>query len=125
MQGIQETVVIELAPADINIEEVLVFPWPDRDNLTAEFLAMSPNEALQLQDLAEDNLNERRMLAIANATAMDGSENAGYYLQMQAKNFAYQGQQRPMPILDPLAWSRFFKQQKENKEKRPSEDEGF
>ncbi len=124
------SVVVELDAKDINMEEVIVFPWPDRDNFRAEFLAMEPTIAMQMEDIAKENLNQKRMLEVANAMGMDSRENATMYLRQQASNYAYMGQVPPMPIFDPMAWARFFRQinnkkkteKEENKKKIFGED---
>jgi hypothetical protein len=115
------SIVVELEPQDINLEEVVVFPWPDRDNFRAEFLAMEPTMAMQMEDIAKENLNRQKMLEIANAMNMDSRENATMYLRQQANDYAYKGQMQPMPIFDPLAWSRFFKQLNDKKKKDKEE----
>jgi len=120
--GAYKTVVVEMTPAEIQVEEVVVFPWPDRNNLRAEFLAMQPDEALVWQDLAQRNLEAQRMLALAESMSMDGRENGAYYLQMQAREFGYMGQRPATPIFDPLAWARFFKSLKEKKKTEERKD---
>ena len=107
--------------AEIKIEEIIVFPWPDRDNLAAEFLAMQPSRAGQLESIAKENLNKNELLAIAASSGMDSREGASFFLRKQASDYSYTGQQAPQPIFDPLAWGRFFKQV--NKKKDLSEKE--
>jgi hypothetical protein len=114
--------VIELKPKDLNLAEVVVFPWPDRDNFRAEFLAMEPTQALQMEEVARQNLNKRKMLEIGGEMGMDGRENAMYYLQQQASSYSYLGQARPTPILNPMAWAQFFKQIQDKKKKKNDDD---
>lgn len=120
--GNRKTLVVELAQTEIQIDEIVVFPWPDRDNLRAEFLAMNPTDAMQWEDLAQRNLSEQRMLAVAESLNMDGSENGDYYLKMQAKDFSAIGQVPAMPVFDPLAWAKLFKSWKEKKKEKDKED---
>ena len=115
------SVTIELQPKDYNMDELVIFPWPDRDNFREEFLAMSPSTAQQLEDLAKDNLDRRKMLEVGNAMTMDGKENAMVYLQNQASSYSYAGQVRPMPIFNPVAWAQLF-QQWQNKKKKKNDD---
>ncbi len=121
-EGLHYTAVIELESKDLNLAEVVIFPWPDRNNFRAEFLAMQPTEAMQLQDVAQRNLNRRKMLEMGAAMGMDARENAMYYLQKQASSYSYLGQGQPMPILSPLAWSQFIKQLQNNKKKKKNDD---
>ncbi|MFK7799374.1 MAG: carboxypeptidase-like regulatory domain-containing protein [Aureispira sp.] len=116
--GMYYSLTVEMEPAEVNLDEVTVFPWPDRDNLAAEFLAMQPNKAGQLEAIAKDNLNRSQLLAIANATGNDSREAATQYLRQQSRDYSYQGQQAPQSILDPIAWSKFLQQF--NKKKKNS-----
>lgn len=111
-------VTIELQPVTINLDVISVLPWPNRNNLTAEFLAMSPNEALQMQALAARNLEERQLLALQKSFSNDSRESAAYYLQKQARDYSSFGQLPSMPVFDPMVWARFLKQEKDKKAKK-------
>ncbi len=41
--------------------------------------------------------------------AMDGDENADYYMRQEAAEFYYDGQIPPMNIFNPFAWAQFIK----------------
>lgn len=122
INGMYHSLTVEMEPTEINMEEITVFPWPDRDNLAAEFLAMQPNRAGQLEAIAKDNLDKKQLLAVANATDMDGKESSIQYLRQQASDYSYQGQQAPQSIFDPIAWGKFFNQWKKKK-RTAKEDE--
>ena len=115
---ISQSVVIELKVQIAELSQVVVMPWPNRDNLKAEFLAMNPNQSLQLQEQARRNLQEQQLMAMQQAFGMDSKDAATYYLQKQARDFSYMGQVAPQAIFDPLAWARFARQQKAKKEKK-------
>jgi hypothetical protein len=121
-EGLYYSAVVELEPKDINLAEVVIFPWPNRDNFRAEFLAMQPTEAMKMEDVAKGNLNRRKMFEMNKNMGMDASENAMYYLQKQASSYSYMGQGQPMPILSPVAWSQFFRQLQNNKKKKKDDD---
>ena len=121
-EGLYYSAVIELESKDVNLAEVIIFPWPNRDNFRAEFLAMQPSEAMRLEDIAEGNLNRRKMFEMSKNMGMDATENAMYYLQKQASSYSYMGQGLPMPILSPVAWSQFFRQWQNNKKKKKNDD---
>ena len=121
-KGMYYSAVVELESKDINLAEVVVFPWPNRDNFRAEFLAMQPNEAMKMEDIAEANLNRRKMFEMNKNMGMDATENAMYYLQKQASSYSYMGQGQPMPILSPVAWSQFFRQWQNSKKKKKNDD---
>lgn len=115
-KGLHHSVVVKLDPRDIQVDEVVIFPWPDRNNFRAEFLAMEPTLAGHMEKLAKENLDRKSMMEIRDAMSMDASENAAMYLRQQASSYSYKGQQQPMPILNPLAWAQFFKQINKKKE---------
>jgi len=118
---ISQSVVIELKFQAAELNQVVVMPWPNRNNLRAEFLAMNPNEALMMQAEARRNLEEQQLLAMQQAFKMDSKDAATYYLQKQARDFSYMGQVPPQAIFDPLAWARFIREQKAKKEKKEKE----
>lgn len=91
---------------DINLPEVVIFPWPNRDHFKLEFLAMDVTPELQrraTENLAQETLNRAKVGVIT-----DGRENANYYLRQQAREYYYIGQQPPMNIFNPVAWGKFF-----------------
>lgn len=108
--GLYYSLTVTLESAPIVLEEVTVFPWPDRNNLTAEFLALQPTRSMELENIAKENLSKNELIAIANATDPDGKESASYYLRQQTSDYSYKGQVAPQSIFDPLAWGKFFKQ---------------
>lgn len=115
LEGLHHSIVIELVQQPINMNEVMVLPWPNRNNLTAEFLAMEPNAALQMEELARRNLEERQLLAMQQLLAMDSKDAATYYLHKQARTYSTMGQVQAQPIFDVMAWSRFLKEQQNKK----------
>ena len=99
--------VVELLSADvINLPEFIVFPWPSREHLKQEFLALDVTNALA--DNAATNLAEDRMSSVRSSMRMDGRENGNLYLRQQAQRNYYIGQAPPMPIFNPMAWAQFF-----------------
>ncbi len=118
---ISQSVIIELQLQAAELNQVVVMPWPNRNNLRAEFLAMNPNEALQMQAEARRNLEAQQLMAMQQAFKMDSKDAATYYLQKQARDFSYMGQTPPQAIFDPLAWARFAREQKAKKERKEKE----
>jgi hypothetical protein len=112
---------VELEMSEIELSEITVFPWPDRDNLVADFLAMEPSYGAQLDARARKNLDKGKMLSMTSSSNTSPSEISRLYLQQQSKAFSYQGQVAPQPIFDPLAWGKFFNQWSKKK-KKPATD---
>ena len=121
VSGLHYSLVVELEVGSVDLDEVVVFPWPDRHNFRAEFLALDPGTALNMEEVARRNLDRRNMLEIAKATGMDARENATYHMRKQARDFSYMGQVPPMRIFDPLAWGQFIQMLGDNKKKARKE----
>ncbi len=90
----------------INLPETVVFPWPSRDHFKLEFLAMDVTPELQRR--AAENLAKESLERASAGVPRDGRENANFYLRQQAREYYYIGQQPPMNIFNPVAWSKFF-----------------
>lgn len=90
----------------INLPETVVFPWPSREHFKLEFLAMDVTPELQERALA--NLANESLRRMRNEVAVDGNEQADYYLRQQAREYYHIGQRPPMNIFNPVAWKQFF-----------------
>jgi CarboxypepD_reg-like domain len=106
LKGTRYAVVQLLSADEVNLPELIVFPWPNRDHFKQEFLNMDVSNALA--DNASANLARERMQAIRDNTKMDGSENSKYYLQQVAQRNYSIGQLPPMPIFNVVSWAQFF-----------------
>ncbi|MBP6185841.1 MAG: carboxypeptidase-like regulatory domain-containing protein [Saprospiraceae bacterium] len=99
--------IVQLMTRDtFNLPETVVFPWPSREHLKIEFLAMDVTSDLQkkaLENLAQENLNRARQ-----DLSYDGVESASFYMRQQSNAFYHIGQQPPMNIFNPIAWKQFF-----------------
>lgn len=99
--------IVQLMTKDtFNLPETVVFPWPSREHFKLEFLAMDVTS--ELQQKATENLANETLERMRNVVASDGPENTSYYLRQQAKRTYYTGQNPPMNIFSPVAWSQFF-----------------
>lgn len=88
------------------LPETVIYPWPSREHFRLEFLAMDVSSDLENQ--ANENLAEEALKKMREELPADGNESADYYLRAQANAQYYNGQIRPMNILNPMAWKRFF-----------------
>lgn len=100
----------------VNLPEVVIFPWPNRDHFKLEFLAMDVTPELQRR--ATENLAQESLERASVGVKTDGRENANYYLRQQSREFYYIGQQPPMNIFNPVAWGKFFKAWKDGEFKK-------
>lgn len=88
------------------MSEMVVYPWPSREQFKNSFLALDiPNDDMER---ARMNLAQQRMIAAATAVNADGQ---GAYrnavTQRTDKNY-YAGQYQPNNLLNPVAWSKFI-----------------
>ena len=106
----------------ILLPEAVIFPWPNRDYLKTEFLAMNVDS--ELQQNAMENLAEESMRKARNTVPTDGKETGTMYLRQQARSYyTYGGQRPPMNIFSPLAWADFFKAWKRGDFKKKQNDD--
>jgi len=115
--GDRLTLVQLLTDDAYNLPETVVFPWPSREHLKLEFLAL--NVKKDLEDRAQENLEQRQLAALGEAMAMDGNENSDLYLRRQAQSYYHYGGQTPYQgIFNVFAWAKFIKAWKNGEFKR-------
>ncbi len=110
------SVVQLISPDTFNLPDIVIFPWPDRDNFRIEFLAMDVQRPLE--QIAESHLEQKRLAQLSQMMKMDGVENTSFYMRSEARKYYHIGQVPPMPIFSPLAWAEFFKAWKDGKFKK-------
>lgn len=106
----------------IMLREVMIFPWPTKEQFKEAFLHLRVPE----DDLtrAERNLEEERLNYLAANLPMDGSMNFKNMINEHTTQLYYSGQLRPNTLLDPIKWAKFIQmwqngafKEKENKYK--------
>ncbi len=107
-----------LSKDTILLPETVVYPWPSREHYKIEFLAMDVSS--ELASNAQENLSFETMEKARRALPPDGAETGNLYLRQIANERRYDGQLKPMNVLNPLAWKEFFDSWKEGKYKRQS-----
>jgi len=98
------------------LPEAVIYPWPDPDYFTQEFLAMDIHE--DLEDIAQENLSEKAMIQLRENLPSDGGEHTSLYLRQQARDYYYEGQIRTPQILNAFAWKEFIQAWKRGDFKR-------
>jgi len=101
------------------LPETVIYPWPSREHFKLEFLAMDLTD--QFNDQASQNLSEKALSEMIAFLPSDGGENTDYYLRQQAQSYYYEGQYRPMPVMDVFAWKRFVEAVKRGDFKKKKE----
>jgi len=106
--GDRLTLVQLLTDDTYKLPETVIFPWPSREHLKLEFLALDVKK--DLEDRAKENLDQRQLAAIGETMSMDGNENSDLYLRQQAQSFYHYGGQTPYQgIFNAFAWAKFIK----------------
>ncbi len=100
----------------ILLDEVIIFPWPDRDHFKQEFLAIDITD--ELREKAEENLATEVLQEMRHTVPSDGKESSNIYLREKAAEFKYSGQYKPQRIFDVMAWKQFIEAWKRGDYKR-------
>jgi hypothetical protein len=88
------------------LPETIVRPLPTRGGFDYAFKHWSvPDDALET---ARKNTNAVTLRALAVTLPRTGSENQAMYQALQKEAAVYYGQQRPIQLMNPLAWAEFF-----------------
>ncbi|KFD39556.1 carboxypeptidase-like regulatory domain-containing protein [Schleiferia thermophila] len=104
------------------LQEVTLYPWPSRDRLYTELLAMRP-KTTEL-DIAQRNLALESLKDRARAMGFDASEAARYMVRQQEQaiynynrynGLANGGQAMLLQLSNPFAWLELFESLKKKK----------
>lgn len=99
--------IVSLNKRDYQMRDVVVYPWGSRDRFHDYFVHVKIPR--QLDDLARANTDRQLLAAIGASLPVDGGEATQRYIQYQAAQSYYYGQQAPQNIFNPLAWADFIK----------------
>ncbi len=118
--------VIQLMVQDtFYLPETIIRPLPSKEGFDYAFTHWHiPNDQYEM---ARKNTDAYMLRALAATLPKDGHEAQSALLAQQARDAVYYGQQKPMNILNPLAWAEFFDAWKRGdfrKQKNPYVNEG-
>lgn len=88
------------------LPETFIYPWPSREHFKLEFLAMDITN--ELEERAAENLSVKALAQMMLYLPTDGDENIDFYLRQQAESYYYEGQVRPIQVLNAFAWKQFI-----------------
>ncbi len=109
-------VVIRLVKDTITLPLVELHAFPSEEVFKKVFLAM--NISNQDLDNARDNLNSQILERLMVHSDISETETFKYYLNEQAHAIESRYMVNNISLLDPFAWSRFFKDLKEYRKKK-------
>ncbi len=88
------------------LPETIIRPLPNKEQFDYAFQHWRiPNDQYEM---ARKNTDALVLRALAQTLPRDGHEAQQAFLRQQANDAVYYGQQKPMNILNPLAWAEFF-----------------
>jgi hypothetical protein len=88
------------------LPETIIKPLPSKEALDYAFQHWRvPDDKYEI---ARRNTDAYLLRALAYTLPRDGRESQAIYQSQQAHDAIYYGQQKPMNILNPLAWADFF-----------------
>ena len=100
--------IVQLMVSDTNyLPATVIRPRPTRPQFERDFVNMDiPADEYEL---ARQNLDEQKRVALMRSMPNDGKEAVNYTLRQRANAAYYSGQLPPQNIFNPLAWSEFIK----------------
>lgn len=107
LQG-NEFEVIKLMVTDFNyLPATIIRARPSRPQFERDFI--NTTIPADEYELARQNLEEGKRMALMRTLPSDGREAVNYSLRQNANKATYSGQLPPMNILNPAAWQQFIK----------------
>lgn len=107
LEGNRYSMIQVLSRDTVELSEVTIYPWPDKDEFREAFLSLRlPNDDLQR---AQRNLSKDMMTAkMMNMSMHDGSANFKYQMYQRNRTIYEAGQYPSFTILNPVAWAQFI-----------------
>lgn len=106
LEGDRYSIIQLMVEDTVMLPETVIYPWPSREHFKIEFLAMDVSN--ELEERAMANLSERVLAQLMQNLPSDGNASADLYLRQQANSYYYEGQIKPVTLLNPMAWVQFF-----------------
>jgi hypothetical protein len=115
IRGTTYTLMITLDSLEETLAEVVVGPWLNRDNLSAEFLSMSSTREDVLNEIADNNMSEEWLLELGKFLEHNAMDNSQGFLDKRAVELSQQGQLPSMNLFSPIVWAEVFRKKKGNR----------
>jgi hypothetical protein len=108
-------VVVEMVEDVTYLQQVTLMPVPTEEVFKQAVLALNvPFD----NGVDPRQMNEELMALMLKTTPMDGNQNYRYYMDQYANSVSDRFQPRVNPFLNPFNWARFFRDLKENRNKK-------
>ena len=96
-----------MARDTVLLPETVIYAWPSREHFKLEFLAMETQTPLEAR--LDENLSDRAIAQLITYLPTDGGEHTSLFLKQQAQSYYYDGQFKPINVLNAFAWADFIK----------------
>ncbi len=109
------TIVVEMVEDITYLKEMTIMPFPTEEVFKQAVLALNvPFD----NGVDPRNMNAELMALMMRTTPMDGAQNYKYYMDQYASSVSERFQPRVNPLLNPFNWARFFRDLKQNRDKK-------
>lgn len=105
--GNQQSMIQLMVQDTVYLPATIIRRRPTREEFERDFI--NTNVPDDQEEIARQNVSERKLRALMAAYPMDGKEATGYYLRQNAQRYYSEGQVPPQNIFNPLAWAEFIK----------------
>lgn len=89
------------------LKEVQVYPWPSKQQFREAFINLDVPD--NLMDIAKKNFEKMNLKDFDKITPYDARENYDLFVKDYVSKMYYAGQSAPIQLLNPIAWSEFFR----------------
>jgi len=120
LNGDHYHVMYALEADTILLDEVVIYPWPSKQQFRQAFINLEVPE--DLQELAEQTFARSTLEEFSLLTDYDGNENFDQFVNNYVGEIYYQGQSAPIQLMNPFAWAQFIKAIKQGKFKRKTQN---
>jgi CarboxypepD_reg-like domain len=118
LEGNQQSMIQLMVQDTVYLPATIIRRRPTREEFERDFVnAKVPDDQ---QEIARQNVSEKKLRALMAVYPMDGQEATSYYLRQNAQKYYSQGQVPPQNIFNPLAWAEFIQAWKRGDFKNPN-----
>ncbi len=103
-------------PDTIQLQEVIIYPWPSKEAFAQAFVEMNPYDDALLR--AQKQLSGKSLASIASMVSSDASLSYGNTTMQQNTRLYTMGQSPVNNLLNPFAWASFVQKWRKGELKR-------
>ncbi len=116
IDGMKYSIVQLLDSKSDTLQPVYIKPYPSKQEF--DYRMVHDETIDDMSEQARGRLSRDKLAEVASQTPMNGGENYQNYMKNYNDRMYWNGQTPPIRLLDPLAWSQFFKAWQDGQFKR-------